>query len=150
VTDTTGVGPTAKKEHTVAIRSVIDRLPPNAAPHRSDSARPCALGGSVEAHGRRKDRRVHVSPKTAMPPNDLATLRRIVDARLWGLMNTPLLHTAYGAKCDTFVNNRAAILPGRRVGTMGEVAQVILMLMINDYVTGEVVHVDESGRFLSH
>ena len=57
-----------------------------------------------------------------MPPNDLATLRRIVDACLCGLMNTPLFHTAYGAERDTIVNNRAAILPGRRVGTTGKVA----------------------------
>jgi hypothetical protein len=34
------------------------------------------------------------------------------------------------------------ILPGRRVGTADEVAQVILMLMTNDDLTGEVVHVD--------
>ena len=64
-------------------------------------------------------------------------------------MNTPLLHTAYGAERDTIVKNRAAILPGRRVGTADEVAQVILMLMTNDYMTGEVVHVDGGGRFVS-
>ena len=40
-------------------------------------------------------------------------------------------------------------MPGRCVGATGEVAQGIRMLMINDYVTGEVVHVDEGGRFVS-
>jgi NAD(P)-dependent dehydrogenase (short-subunit alcohol dehydrogenase family) len=66
------------------------------------------------------------------------------------LIDTPLLHTAYGEERDTIVQNRAAILPGRRVGTADEVAQVILMLMTNDYVTGEVVHVDGGGRFVYH
>jgi NAD(P)-dependent dehydrogenase (short-subunit alcohol dehydrogenase family) len=46
-----------------------------------------------------------------------------------GLMNTSLLHTAYGAEHDTIVQNRAAILPGRSVGTANEVAQVVLMLI---------------------
>ena len=59
-----------------------------------------------------------------------------------GLIDTPLLHTAYGAGRDAIVQNRAAVLPGRRVGTVEEVAQVILMLMTSDYVTGEVVHVN--------
>jgi hypothetical protein len=30
------------------------------------------------------------------------------------------------------------MLPGDRVGTVGEVAQVIRMLMTHDYITGEV------------
>jgi NAD(P)-dependent dehydrogenase (short-subunit alcohol dehydrogenase family) len=46
------------------------------------------------------------------------------------------------------IRNRAAVLPGKRVGTAEEVAQVILMLMTNAYMTGEVVHVDGGGRFV--
>jgi NAD(P)-dependent dehydrogenase (short-subunit alcohol dehydrogenase family) len=61
------------------------------------------------------------------------------------LIDTPLLHTAYGEERDTIVQNRAAFLPGKRVGTADEVAQVILMLMANDDMTGEVVHVDGGG-----
>jgi hypothetical protein len=34
------------------------------------------------------------------------------------------------------------------VGTADEVSQVIRMLMINANVTGKVVHVDGSGRFV--
>jgi NAD(P)-dependent dehydrogenase (short-subunit alcohol dehydrogenase family) len=49
---------------------------------------------------------------------------------------------------DTIVQNRAAILLGRRVGTADEVAQVILMLITNNYMTGAVVHVDGGGRFV--
>jgi NAD(P)-dependent dehydrogenase (short-subunit alcohol dehydrogenase family) len=65
-----------------------------------------------------------------------------------GLIDTPLLHTAGGAERDIIVQNLAAVLPGRRVGTADEVAQVILMLMTNGYMTGEMVHVDGGGRFV--
>jgi NAD(P)-dependent dehydrogenase (short-subunit alcohol dehydrogenase family) len=77
---------------------------------------------------------------------ELAPVR--VNAITPGLMDTPLLHTAYGPERDSIVRNRAAILPGRRVSTADEVAQVILMLMTNTYMTGEVVHVDGGGRFV--
>jgi NAD(P)-dependent dehydrogenase (short-subunit alcohol dehydrogenase family) len=60
-----------------------------------------------------------------------------VNAVTPGLIDTPLLHTAYGSECDTIVQNRAAILPGKHVGTEEEVAQVILLLMTNAYLTGE-------------
>jgi NAD(P)-dependent dehydrogenase (short-subunit alcohol dehydrogenase family) len=55
-----------------------------------------------------------------------------------GLIGTPLLYTADGAGHDPIVNNQAAILPGDRVGTVEEVAQVIRMLMTHDYLTGGV------------
>jgi NAD(P)-dependent dehydrogenase (short-subunit alcohol dehydrogenase family) len=71
---------------------------------------------------------------------ELAPVR--VNAVTPGLIDTPLLHTADGAERDTIIRNRAAILPGRRVGTAEEVAQVILMPTTNDDLTGEVVHVD--------
>jgi ketoreductase RED2 len=71
-----------------------------------------------------------------------------VNAVTPGPMDTLLLHTAYGAEHDTFVKNRAAILPGRRVGIAEETAQVVLMLMTNDYATGEVVQVDGGGHFV--
>ena len=77
---------------------------------------------------------------------ELAPVR--VNAVTPGLIDTPLLHTAHGAERDTIVQNRAAILPGRRVGTADEVAQVILTMMTNAYLTGEVVHMDGGGRFV--
>jgi hypothetical protein len=40
------------------------------------------------------------------------------------------------------------MLPGKRVGTAEEVVQLILMLITSDYMMGEVVHVDEGGRFV--
>ena len=77
---------------------------------------------------------------------ELAPVR--VNAVTPGLIDTPLLHTAYGAERDTIVQNKVAILPGRLVGTVDEVAQVILMLMTNASMTGEVVHVDGGGCFV--
>jgi NAD(P)-dependent dehydrogenase (short-subunit alcohol dehydrogenase family) len=76
---------------------------------------------------------------------ELALVR--VNAVTPGLIDIPLLHTADGVERHTIVQNRAAVLLGRRAGTADEVAQVILMLMTNDYITGEVVHVD-GGRSL--
>lgn len=78
---------------------------------------------------------------------ELAPLR--VNAVTLGLIDTPLLHTAYGPERDTIVKSRAAILPGRCVGTADEVAQVILMLMTHAYLKGEVVHMGGGGRFAS-
>jgi hypothetical protein len=40
-------------------------------------------------------------------------------------------------------------LPGKLVGTAEEVTQVIVLLMTNAYLTGEVVHVGGGGRFAS-
>jgi NAD(P)-dependent dehydrogenase (short-subunit alcohol dehydrogenase family) len=77
---------------------------------------------------------------------ELAPVR--VNAVTPGLIDPPLLHTAYGAERDTLVQNRAALMPGKRVGTADAVAQVILMLMTNGYLTGAVVHVDGGGRFV--
>ena len=68
-----------------------------------------------------------------------------VNAIIPGLIDTPRLHTAHGDKRDTIDNNRAANLPGRRLGTTDEVAQVILMLMTNCYMTEKVVHVNGGG-----
>jgi len=71
-----------------------------------------------------------------------------VNAVTPGLIDTPLLYTAYGSERDTLVKNRAAVLPGKRIGSADEVAQVMLMLMTNEYITGEVIHIDGGSRFL--
>jgi len=65
-----------------------------------------------------------------------------------GLIDTPLLYNAYGAERDTLVQNRAAILPGKRIGSADEVAQAMLMLMTNAYMTGAVLHIDGGGRYV--
>ena len=80
------------------------------------------------------------------PALELAPVR--VNAVTPGLVDSPLLHTADGAERHTIVQNQAVILPGSRVGTAEEVAQVIVLLMTNAYLTGEVVHVDGGARFV--
>ena len=65
-----------------------------------------------------------------------------------GLIDTPLLSHTYGAERDTMVKNRAALLPGKRIGTAEEVAQAMLMLMTNEYITGAVLHIDGGGRYV--
>jgi NAD(P)-dependent dehydrogenase (short-subunit alcohol dehydrogenase family) len=74
---------------------------------------------------------------------ELAPVR--VNAVISGLIDTLRLHIADGPERDTITKNRAAMLPGRRVGTAEEVAQVIVLLMTNAYVTGEV---DGGGRYV--
>jgi NAD(P)-dependent dehydrogenase (short-subunit alcohol dehydrogenase family) len=77
---------------------------------------------------------------------ELAPVR--VNAVTPGLIDTPLLYAAYGANRDALVNGRAAVLPGKRIGTADEVAQAIIMLMTNEYINGAVLHIDGGGRFL--
>jgi NAD(P)-dependent dehydrogenase (short-subunit alcohol dehydrogenase family) len=71
-----------------------------------------------------------------------------VNAVTPGINDTPLLNNTYGAERDTLVQNRAAILPGKRIGTAEEVAQAMLMFMTNDYITGTVLHIDGGGRYV--
>ena len=52
---------------------------------------------------------------------ELAPVR--VNAVTPGLIDTPLLYNTYGPERDTIVQNRAAMLPGKRIGTAEEVAQ---------------------------
>jgi NAD(P)-dependent dehydrogenase (short-subunit alcohol dehydrogenase family) len=39
-------------------------------------------------------------------------------------------------------------LPVKRMGTAEEVAQAALLLMTNDFITGEVLHIDGGGRWV--
>jgi NAD(P)-dependent dehydrogenase (short-subunit alcohol dehydrogenase family) len=103
----------------------------------------CICQGRVAEHAASRPGVSRRAPALAL---ELAPVR--VNAVTPGLIDTPLLHTAYGVERDAIVNNRAAILPGKRVGTADEVAQVIVLLMTNNYVTGEVMHVDGSSRFV--
>ena len=66
-----------------------------------------------------------------------------------GLIDTPLLDGAFGSDRETLMTARAAILPGKRVGTPGEVAHAIVMCMTNAYLNGAVLHIDGGGRYVS-
>jgi NAD(P)-dependent dehydrogenase (short-subunit alcohol dehydrogenase family) len=66
-----------------------------------------------------------------------------------GLIDTPLLDGAFGSDRQSLIAARAAILPGKRVGTPEEVAQAIVMCMTNAYLNGAVLHIDGGGRYVS-
>jgi len=42
----------------------------------------------------------------------------------------------------------SATLPAGRIGTAEDVAQAVMLLMTNDFITGEVLHVDGGGRYV--
>ena len=71
-----------------------------------------------------------------------------VNAVTPGLIDTPLLYNTYGPRARHDCAESSAILPGKRIGTAEEVAQAMLMLMTNEYITGTVLHIDGGGRYL--
>lgn len=75
---------------------------------------------------------------------ELAPLR--VNTVTPGVVDTPLQRTSEGWEARLAARGEA--LPVRRVGTSDDIAQVMLMLMTNGYLTGEVIHVDGGGRYV--
>ena len=73
---------------------------------------------------------------------ELAPIR--VNAIAPGLIDTPIL----GEHRDAVAKGAAANLPAKRIGTAEEVAQAVLLLMTNGFITGEVLHIDGGGRFV--
>jgi NAD(P)-dependent dehydrogenase (short-subunit alcohol dehydrogenase family) len=73
---------------------------------------------------------------------ELAPLR--VNAVAPGLIDTPLL----GDFRDQGADWASEALPVGRIGKPQDVAQTVMMLMTNDFITGEVVHVDGGGRYV--
>jgi NAD(P)-dependent dehydrogenase (short-subunit alcohol dehydrogenase family) len=73
---------------------------------------------------------------------ELAPIR--VNAVAPGSIDTPLLgeHRKGAAKWA------GATLPLKRMGLAEEVARVVILLMTNGFMTGEVVHVDGGGRLV--
>ena len=64
-----------------------------------------------------------------------------------GLVDTPL-QGAPSPERDARLAAQAEKIPARHVGTGEDIAQVVLMLMTNRYITGEVIHVDGGGRYV--
>lgn len=77
---------------------------------------------------------------------DLAPTR--VNAVAPGWVDTPRLTRSFGREKTSRVDAIAAQLPGKRIGRADEIARAVLMLMTNEYVNGEVLHVDGAGRFV--
>jgi NAD(P)-dependent dehydrogenase (short-subunit alcohol dehydrogenase family) len=76
---------------------------------------------------------------------DLAPIR--VNAIQPGLIDTPLIGELMGDRREAMIAQEAARLPVRRVGKPEDVADAVLFLMRNGYVTGITLTVD-GGRLL--
>jgi len=76
---------------------------------------------------------------------DLAPTR--VNAVAPGWVDTPRLDRGFGREKASRVAAIARQLPGQRIGRADEIARAVLMLMTNDFINGEVLHVDGAGRF---
>ena len=76
---------------------------------------------------------------------DLAPIR--VNVIQPGLIDTPLIGELMGDRREAMIAQEAARLPVRRVGTPEDVADGVLFLMRNGYVTGITLTID-GGRLL--
>jgi NAD(P)-dependent dehydrogenase (short-subunit alcohol dehydrogenase family) len=74
---------------------------------------------------------------------ELAPIR--VNALAPGFIDTPLIQAAFGEKRDAVVADIASKLPTKRIGAAQEIAQAALFLMTNEFMTGEVLHIDGGG-----
>jgi NAD(P)-dependent dehydrogenase (short-subunit alcohol dehydrogenase family) len=77
---------------------------------------------------------------------DLAPTR--VNAVAPGWVDTPRLTRSFGREKASRVEAIAAQLPGKRIGRADEIARAVLLVMTNEYINGEVLHVDGAGRFV--
>lgn len=65
-----------------------------------------------------------------------------------GWVDTPLLDGLMGDAKRQVLEQTASILPSRNIGAPDDIAQAILFLMVNRFVTGEALHVDGGGRWV--
>ena len=65
-----------------------------------------------------------------------------------GWVDTPVWDTLAGAAKDERLRGMAERLPGKRIGHPDDVAQAIVALMDNAFVTGTVFHVDGGQRLV--
>jgi NAD(P)-dependent dehydrogenase (short-subunit alcohol dehydrogenase family) len=71
-----------------------------------------------------------------------------VNAVAPGIVDTPLLDGLMGDAKQQVLEQTASTLPTRNIGRPADIAQAILFVMANRFVTGEVVHVDGGGRWV--
>ncbi len=74
---------------------------------------------------------------------DLAPIR--VNAIRPGLIDTPLIDRFVGERKESFLKSYAARLPVKRIGRPEEVADAVLFLMKNGFVTGITLPIDGGG-----
>ena len=73
---------------------------------------------------------------------ELAPIR--VNAIAPGLIDTPML----GEEREGAAKWAGDTLPVKRMGLAEEVAQAVVLLMTNGFITGEVLHIDGGGRLV--
>jgi NAD(P)-dependent dehydrogenase (short-subunit alcohol dehydrogenase family) len=122
------------------------------------SARPKMMGGSITlmsgmyASRVRTDASAQTAALCAVESLartfalDLAPTR--VNAVAPGWIDTPRLTRSFGSEKTSRVEAIAAQLPGKRIGHADEIARAVMTLMTNEYINGEVLHVDGAGRFV--
>ena len=74
---------------------------------------------------------------------DLAPIR--VNIIQPGFVDTPLLDALLGSQRNEILAAAAARLPVKRIGTSDEIADAVLFLMRNGYVTGITLTIDGGG-----
>lgn len=77
---------------------------------------------------------------------ELAPIR--VNAIAPGWIDTPLVASVLGDNRKTVLNSEAAALPVKRIGTPEDIAEAVVMLMNNRFISGEVLHIDGGGRYV--
>ena len=65
-----------------------------------------------------------------------------------GWVDTPLLDGLMGEAKRQVLEQTASTLPSRNIGRPDDIAQAILFLMANRFMTGEVLHIDGGGRLV--
>ncbi len=71
-----------------------------------------------------------------------------VNAVAPGWIDTPLVDSVLGPGRDAVLREVAEKLPGKRIGRPEEVAEAVITLMRNEYINGEVLHIDGAGRYV--
>jgi NAD(P)-dependent dehydrogenase (short-subunit alcohol dehydrogenase family) len=77
---------------------------------------------------------------------ELAPLR--VNAIAPGYTHSPGFESLLGDNPAAKVREMSTVLPLKRIGRVEEVGQAAIALMTNDFINGEVLHVDGAGRFV--
>ncbi|NTJ65619.1 SDR family oxidoreductase [Agrobacterium rhizogenes] len=65
-----------------------------------------------------------------------------------GWVDTPLLDGLMGDAKRQVLAQTASTLPSRNIGRPEDIAEAILFLMANRFVTGEILHIDGGGRLV--
>ena len=86
--------------------------------------------------------------ETLAPALTLELAPRRVNAVSPGYTDTALLDRMLGEQKQSVLDHLATQLPTRRIGVADNLAQAIIFLMTNPYVSGEVLHVDGGGRWV--